>query len=162
MRRALAHLALALLVLQLAAVPVTATCGGGGGGGLGGVSSGGSAEAEVYRVPWKVLGASNAPESSSSGLSLYWFPSSRDEARASQLHDSRYLTMAFSPCGGTWIVPSDGAAMRTRYGALDGKAVALLASADGTELGRVEAETGGLKLSPVEKLVRAELDKRRK
>jgi tetratricopeptide (TPR) repeat protein len=162
MRRALAHLALAPLVLELSLAPLLATCGGGGGGGMGGVNPGGAPEAEVYRVPWKVLSAGAPAEPSASGLALYWFPVTRDEARESQLLDSRYLTLAFAPCGGTFLVPSDGATLRARYGAVDGKAIALLATADGTEIGRVEADKGQLKLSPVEKLVRTEIDRRRK
>ena len=161
MRRNSARLALALVLFAVVTPPVPATCGGGGGGGMGGVGAGGVGEAEVYRVPWKVLGGGAEPEASDSGLSLLWFPLSRDEARGSTLLDSRYLTLSFAPCAGTWIVPSDGTAMRTRYAATGGTAVAILAGPDGSEIARTEAEKGGLKIGAVEKLVRTEVDKRR-
>ena len=161
MRRTSAQLALALILFAVVTPPLPATCGGGGGGGMGGVGSGGIDAAEVYRVPWKVLAAGTAPETSDSGLALYWFPVSRDEAQGSQLLDSRYLTLSFAPCGGVWLVPSDGAELRTRYQATGGTAVAVLAGPDGSEIARAEAEKGALKLSAVEKLVKSEVDRRR-
>lgn len=161
MRQAIARFALGLLCFTLVPPPISATCGGGGGGGLGGVGSGGLEEAEVYRVPWKVLAGGVQPEPAESGLTLLWFPVSRDEARSSPLLDSRFLTVSFAPCGGVWIVPSDGAALRAKYGALDGRATAVLAGADGSELARAEAEKGGLKLAAVEKLVKGEVERRR-
>ncbi|MEO7793389.1 MAG: tetratricopeptide repeat protein, partial [Thermoanaerobaculia bacterium] len=138
-----------------------ATCGGGGGGGMGGVSSGGMSEAEVYRVPWKVLDPKAAPEAGASGWSLLWFPVSRDDARGSQLLESRYLTVTIAPCVGFWIVPSDATALRLKYGAMDGNAVALLVGSDGVELARVAPEKGQLRVATLEKAMRSELDRRR-
>lgn len=161
MRRLTARAALSLLLLQLAPAPAIATCGGGGGGGMGGVNSGGMAEAEVYRVPWKVIDGGVLPPASESGLSLLWFPVSREEARGSQLLDSRFLTLSFAPCGGVWIVPSDAVALRLKYGIAEGSGYAILAEADGAERARARPEKGKLRLSDVEKLVKTELDGRR-
>ncbi len=158
MRRPIA--ALALLSMLLPLDPAAATCGGGGGGGLGGVSSGGL-EPEVYRVPWKVLEPAASPLPGSSGLSVLWFPVSRDEARASQLLESRYLTVSLAPCTAFWIVPSDGAALRVKHGVAANEPVALLVDADGVELGRAAAEKGELRLGTLEKLLRGELERRR-
>ncbi|MEO8197169.1 MAG: tetratricopeptide repeat protein, partial [Thermoanaerobaculia bacterium] len=159
MRRPIA--ASALLAMLVSLSPAAATCGGGGGGGMGGVSSGGIGEAEVYRVPWKVLDPQAAPVPEPSGLSVLWFPVSRDEARGSQLLESRYLTVTIAPCTGFWIVPSDAAALRLKFGALDGTAAALLVGADGVELARLAPEKGQLRVGSLERLLRAELDRRR-
>lgn len=128
---------------------------------MGGVSSGGIGEAEVYRVPWKVLEAKASPTPGPAGLSVLWFPVSRDEARGSQLLESRYLTVAISPCAGFWIVPSDAAALRLQYGAVDGAAVALVIGVDGVELARIAPEKGQLRVGALEKVLRAEIDRRR-
>ncbi len=153
--------ALALLALLASLSPAAATCGGGGGGGMGGISSGGIGEAEVYRVPWKVLDPQAAPTPGASGLTVLWFPLSRDDARGSQLLESRYLTVTVSPCVGFWIVPSDAAAMRLRYGAVDGAATALVTGSDGVEVTRVLPEKGQLRVAALEKALRGELDRRK-
>lgn len=158
MRRSVASLALLSMLLSLS--PAAATCGGGGGGGLGGVSSGDLAP-EVYRVPWKVLEPAAAPAPGPSGLSVLWFPVSRDEARSSQLLESRYLTVSIAPCLSFWIVPADGAALRAKHGVAASEPVALLVDADGVELARAAAEKGELRLGALERLLRGELDRRR-
>lgn len=149
-----------LLATLLPHSPAVATCGGGGGGGLGGVSSG-SLAPEVYRVPWKVLDAAAAPAPGDSGLALLWFPVSRDEALGSQLFESRFLTVSIAPCSGMWIVPSDAAALRLKYGVVAGAPLVLLVGADGIEVARVEAEKGQLRIAGLEKMLRGELDRRR-
>lgn len=158
MRRPLALFALFATLLPHS--PAAATCGGGGGGGMGGVSSG-SLEPEVYRVPWKVLDAGAAAAPGESGLAVLWFPVSRDEARASQLFESRFLTVSIAPCSGMWIVPSDGAALRQKYGVAAGVPLVLLVDPDGVEVARVEAEKGQLRVGGLEKVLRGELDRRR-
>ena len=125
------------------------------------VSPGGMDEAEVYRVPWKVLDPKAMPAPGPSGLAVLWFPLSREAARASQLLESRYLTVSIAPCSGFWIVPSDATALRVRYGAVDGNELALLVDADGVELARALPEKGQLRVNAVEKMVRGDLDKRR-
>ncbi|MEZ5313577.1 MAG: hypothetical protein R2862_07945 [Thermoanaerobaculia bacterium] len=160
MRRTTAAAVLTLLLSQIAALPAAATCGGGGGGGTGGVNPGGMADAEIYRVPWKVLEAGATPQAGDSGLALLWFPLSREEARSSQLLDSRALTLTFAPCGGLFIVPSDDAALRLKYGAVDHE-VAVLTGAGGAEISRTQPEKGKLRLAEVEKLVKGEVEKRR-
>ncbi len=113
-------------------------------------------------MPWKVLEPQRAPAPGPSGLAVLWFPVSRDEARGSQLLESRYLTVSIAPCSGFWIVPSDAAArLRFRYGALTAAPLALLVGADGVELARVAAEKGELRVGALERLLRGELDRRR-
>lgn len=150
-----------LTALCFAPTPADATCGGGGGGGLGGISSGGAPEAEVYRVPWKVLAADGAAAPGVSGMAVLWLPESREEARGSQLLESRYLTVSVAPCVQFWLVPRDAQALRLRYSAVDGESMALLLGADGVELARVLPEKGHLRVGPLEKALRAEIDRRR-
>jgi tetratricopeptide (TPR) repeat protein len=161
MIRRLAPLALAA-VLLLAALPVAATCGGGGGGGVGGVASGMGSDAPplVYRVSWKVLGAGAAlPQAPEAALILYWFPTSPEEAKASPLQTSRALSLAGARCVATALVTPDNQAVRDTYKA-GAAPLAVLVSADGTELGRVNGTEGKLDTRAVEKLVSSEIDKR--
>jgi tetratricopeptide (TPR) repeat protein len=159
MRRPIAALALVTVLCPL--TPAAATCGGGGGGGMGGISPGGMEEAEVYRVPWKVAESTATPAPGPSGLSVLWFPPSREEARKSPLLESRYLTVSIAPCSGFWIVPSDAAALRLKFGATAAQEVALLVDADGVEIARSLPEKGQLRVNAVEKMLREELDRRR-
>jgi tetratricopeptide (TPR) repeat protein len=155
-------LALALAVALLAS-PVVATCGGGGGGGVGGVAPRGGGfqmprpparEIEVYPVPWKAVAAGDpAPQGA---LVLYWFPTSRQEERGSELQSSRQLTLAASRCVGLAAVAADNAALREKLGAkADTSLAVLVAAADGTELGRAEGKYGHpLTRADVETLLR--------
>ena len=91
--------ALSLFLIVLIAVPQSwATCGGGGGGGMGGVRPGGMGDEpqQVYKVPWRVLQPSDPPITS--GLVLYWFPSSQEEVMRSSLRASRSLSLYASQC----------------------------------------------------------------
>ncbi len=81
------------------------------------------------------------------GSPLLWFPVSRDEALGSQLFESRFLTVSIAPCSGMWIVPSDAAALRLKYGVVAGAPLAMLVGPDGIEVARVEAEKGQLRIS---------------
>lgn len=136
--------------------PVAATCGGGGGGGLGGISGGGDGgEAQVYRVPWKVL-PDGLPEGR---LKLLWLPASAVEARASALLESRYLTLAAGQCVGFGLLPPENPARATL--APQGSTV-VLAGGDGAEIARVAATEGEAKPAAVEKLLKGELERRKK
>ena len=152
-------LALALVALSS---PLWATCGGGGGGGVGGVGgmSGGvgpGADPQVYQVPWRVLKPSDPPVSS--GLVLYWFPSSNDELQKSSLRISRELALYATQC-----VTMEVADIRTPAGqkfVADAKLpIAVLTTADGTMVGKVENQNGFLKVEQVEKLVESEMKQR--
>ena len=65
-----------------------ATCGGGGGGGVGGM---GGSNTQTYQVPWRVQSPKDPPVTS--GLVLYWFPTSQKEIDNSSLRNSRTLCL---------------------------------------------------------------------
>jgi tetratricopeptide (TPR) repeat protein len=150
------------LITLLNGSPLAATCGGGGGGGMGGVRSPGgpSSSAPTYQVPWKVLRSGDKPEATAS-LVLYWFPTSPTEARASEMQSSRPLTQLTSRCVAMDIVATDNAQIYGQYAGSQHAPFAVLASADGKELGRAGGERG-LSAREVEKLLDAELKRREK
>jgi tetratricopeptide (TPR) repeat protein len=152
-------LALLMAGLLFLSVPQSwATCGGGGGGGTGGMSSGGGMPTEqVYRVPWRVSKPEDPPISS--GLLLYWFPSSVQEFQRSSLLYSRTLSLYASQCV-TLLVTDAGTPIGTKLVAGDKLPVAVLAQPDGTTVGKAENKDGFLKVDQVEKLVEAEVKKR--
>ena len=156
-------LALVALLLSLVALPAFATCGGGGGGGTGGVMPGGGMgdQAPVYRVAWKVLGPGGTPpKAPEAALVLYWFPKSPREAQASPLQTSRPLSLAGSRCVATSLVTPDNQELRGNFKVTGTDQLAVLAAADGTEIGRIAENDGKLDVRAVEKLVYGELDKR--
>ena len=136
-----------------------ATCGGGGGGGGGGVSNGGGgggASAPVYIVPWKVHTPKDPP---AKGLVLYWFPASEGEWKNSSLRESRTLSLYASQCVnmevGTRQTPNADKVIG------DSKLpVAVLTTADGVNVSRIENKDGKLKVADVEKLVDTEMKQR--
>ena len=152
-------LALLMAGLLFLSVPESwATCGGGGGGGTGGMSSGGGMPTEqVYRVPWRVSKPEDPPISS--GLLLYWFPSSVQEFQRSSLLFSRTLSLYASQCV-TLLVTDAGTPIGTKLVAGDKLPVAVLAQPDGTTVGKAENKDGFLKVDQVEKLVEGEVKKR--
>ncbi|MFY9826604.1 MAG: tetratricopeptide repeat protein [Thermoanaerobaculia bacterium] len=158
MNHPIRSLLLVVLLLSLAAIPAFATCGGGGGGGTGGVMAD---ETPVYRVAWKVLGPGTAPpKAPDAALVLYWFPKSLRDAQGSPLQSSRPLSLAGSRCVAASLVTPDNQQVRSTLKAPAGDQLAVLADADGTEIGRVAASEGKLDVRAVEKLVYGELDKR--
>jgi len=149
-----------LLALLLPALPVSATCGGGGGGGVGGVAMGSSDVPITYRVSWKVLGqGAEAPRAPEAALILYWFPTTPEEAKASDLQTSRTLSLAGARCVAMALVTPDNQALHTTFKVAGAAPIAVLAAADGTELGRVVANDGNLQARPVEKLLDSQIDK---
>lgn len=149
-----------LLVLLLPALPAVATCGGGGGGGAGGVvpSLGAGSEPVSYRVSWKVLPP--GAEQPKAPLTVYWFPTSPDEARSSALQTSRALSLAGARCVAMALVTTDNKTLHDTFKAPAEEPLAILAGADGAELGRVSAKGGKLEPRSVEQLLNAEMDKR--
>jgi tetratricopeptide (TPR) repeat protein len=149
------------LMLAIAAPEGWATCGGGGGGGVGGMSPGSGGGAgmpeQVYYVPWKVLQANEAARTE--GLVLYWFPSSPEELQRSSLRVSRELALYASQC-----VAMQVAGVSTPPGqkfVADSKLpVAVLATADGKLVGKLENTNGRLNIGDVEKLLGSEMKKR--
>ena len=177
---ALVPLLLLLLIAALSAPPLSATCGGGGGGGMGGMrrgSSGGGGGSTpgslgvTYAVPWNLVRngeAPPAPAAAPSGgapvenLVLYWFPTSAQEAKASDLQASHDLTLATARCVTLALVTTDNTELRGRFaGGAGGGPYVVLADAAGKELGRIAAESGPrLHVVQVEKLVDGELKSR--
>ncbi|MDQ3817091.1 MAG: tetratricopeptide repeat protein [Acidobacteriota bacterium] len=120
------------------------------------MSGGGGPRPEVYNVPWKVRAQNDPP---ATGLVLYWFPLSNDELKKSSMRESRVLSLYASQC-----VSMELADYRTPAGQKligDSKPpLALLATPDGTLVGKVENNGGILKVTEVEKVVQSEMKKR--
>ena len=148
------RLGFALALALLSALPTSATCGGGGGGGNGGVMPDLGGEPRVYRVAWKVLAAGAAKPKAP--LTVYWFPSSAQEARGSGLQTSRSLSLAGGRCVETALVPADNQDVRTTFKAASGGPVVVIATADGAEVGRIPASD----VNGVEKLLSKAIDDR--
>jgi len=155
--RALSLIMIALLLLS--APQSWATCGGGGGGGRGGIASGAgpAGDTQVYRVPWHVVQPTDPPVTS--GLLLYWFPSSQQELEKSSLLNSRTLSLYASQCVTLGIVDVK-TTIGQKFAAGDKLPVAVLADPDGTLVGKAENKDGYLKVDQVEKLLDSEVKKR--
>jgi tetratricopeptide (TPR) repeat protein len=123
----------------------------------------GSSDAPItYRVSWKVLGqGAEVPKAPEAALVLYWFPTSPEEAKASNLQTSRALSMAGARCVAAALVTPDNQALHDKFKVAAGPA-AVLTTADGAELGRVAASDGKLEARPVEKLLESAMDKQEK
>lgn len=148
---------LSLLLIALFAVsPAWATCGGGGGGGVGGMSGGGGSAPTVYYVPWKIRQAKDpAPQ----GLVLYWFPASSEELQKSSLRASRPLSLYAAQCISMEVADTQIPNAEKLLGQSK-LPVAILATADGRPLRKVENANGKLKVEQVEQLVEAEIKQR--
>jgi tetratricopeptide (TPR) repeat protein len=153
--RALATILIALFSLS----PAWATCGGGGGGGTGGVGGGSKGEGPapaVYVVPWKMWEARSAPNK---GLVLYWFPASNNEVNKSSLRNSRILTLYSAQCVSMTVADAKTPELQPIIGD-SAVPVAILASADGKPIQKIENTGGKLKVDQVEKIVEAEMKQR--
>ncbi|MBV8207831.1 MAG: hypothetical protein JO041_13640 [Acidobacteria bacterium] len=109
-------------------------------------------------MPWRVIGPKTpAP---STGLLLYWFPSSLQDLKTSSLLRSRELKLYASQCVTMGIGDSD-TPFALKLPA-DAKApMAFLTDPDGAILGRADADAGGhLDVGKVEDLVGREFRKR--
>ena len=146
---------LAALAVSLLAVPFAhATCGGGGGGGMGGMNPGGMGQMgqapppRVYLVPWRLVGAPEAPPPTA--LTLYWFPASYSDT---DLRESRMLTLYTSQCVGMEVVKPDDASTIAKYEVTGKLPAAILVADDGKVVAHVDAENGHVKLSRVENMI---------
>ena len=151
-----------ILITTISTPELWATCGGGGGGGMGGMSggmgSGGFPTAEqVYNVPWKLRTPEAPPVAS--GLVLYWFPSSVDEVKRSSLRSSRTLSLYASQCVAMEIADTSSVPGQKFAGGAK-LPLAVLATADGNEIGKAENKDGFLKVDQVEKMVNDEMKRR--
>jgi tetratricopeptide (TPR) repeat protein len=159
MKTKLVRLFALLLTLLVGVSPVLATCGGGGGGGGGGMSSGSSSSSsspEVYYVPWKVRAPKDPP---AMGLILYWFPLSNDELQKSSMRASRVLSLYSAQCVAMEIGDYRTPAAQKLIGESK-PPLAVLATHDGTAIGKAEGKNGFLKVDQAEKLVDTEVKRR--
>ncbi len=118
---------------------------------------GGSTSEQVYNVPWR-LRTPEAPPITA-GLVLYWFPSSAQEVQRSSLRTSRVLSLYAAQCISMEI--ADAASPLGQKFVADAKLpLAVLATPDGTPLGKAENKDGFLRAGPVEKLVDDEVKRR--
>src|ERR1044072_5597808 len=150
----------ALLITLFSLSPAWATCGGGGGGGTGGGGGGGGRgsgpEPTVYKVPWNMWDARSKPQR---GLVLYWFPASNNEVQKSSLRTSRILTLYAAQCVTMTVADAKTPELQSIIG--DSQLpVAVLATADGTTIKKVENTGGKLKSDDVDKIVEAEMKTR--
>ena len=148
-----------ILIVLFSLSPAWATCGGGGGGGTGGVGGGNRSEGPspaVYTVPWKMWEAHSAPNK---GLVLYWFPASNDELKKSSLKASRILTLYSSQCVSMTVADAKTPELQPIIGD-SAVPVAVLASADGAPIKKIENTGGKLKVELVEKVVETEMKQR--
>ena len=148
-------LAIALLAL-LSFQSVWATCGGGGGGGTGGMSGGSGSAPQVYPVPWKMRTEKDPP---AKGLILYWLPSSTNEFKKSSLQNSRILSMYATQCVAMEIADY-GTPLGQKLLGESKPPVAVLTTAEGTQIAKAENKNGMLKVDQAEKLVDAEMKQR--
>ncbi len=160
MNTQLSRLLATILVTLFALSPAWATCGGGGGGGTGGVAGGnrggGGPEPTVYNVPWQMWDARNAPQK---GLLLLWFPANNKEVDKSPLRTSRILTLYSAQCVTMRVGDAGLPEMKELVGE-SALPVAVLATADGKAINKVESTNGKLKVEQVEKAVEGEIKQR--
>ncbi len=163
MRKQISRLTAIFMVLLLLPAPDWATCGGGGGGGMGGMRngpgpSGGTGDAQVYQVPWKLMKPEVPP--TAGGLVIYWFPSSATEFEKSSLRNSRSLSLYASQCVTMGIADAGTALGQKFLTTADKLPVVVLAKSDGTVINRLQNDNGFLKVDRVEKLVESEMKQR--
>jgi len=159
MRTNFARPVFAAVVLSILVPIASATCGGGGGGGMGGMAPGGGGgfpQQQVYYVPWKLAKTGDIP---AGGLVLYWFPSSPEELQRSSLRVSRPLSLYATQCV-AMEVADPGSEIRAKLAADDRLPVAVLATPEGTVVGKLENKNGMLKVEDVEKLLSNEVKQR--
>lgn len=159
MKIQLSRLLATLLITLFSFSPAWATCGGGGGGGTGGVAggnSGGGPAPTVYNVPWQMWEARKAPQK---GLVLYWFPANNNEVNKSPLRTSRILTLYSAQCV-TMRVGDAGLPELKNFVGESALPVAVLATAEGNTISKVESTGGKLKVAEVEKAVDGEMKQR--
>jgi tetratricopeptide (TPR) repeat protein len=159
MKKQLSRAIAAVLMVLFSLSPAWATCGGGGGGGTGGVGGGGRNEGpapSVYKVPWKIWEARTTP---SKGLILYWFPATQTEVDKSSLRASRILTLYAAQCVTMTIADAKQPELQPIIGD-SAVPVAVLTSAEGKPIQKIENTAGKLKVEQIEKLVESELKQR--
>ena len=127
------------------------------GGMGGGLPIGSSMQAPVYNVPWRPR-TPDAP-AVTQGLVVYWLPSSVEEFQKSSLRTSRILSLYATECIAMEV--ADSATPLGQKLAPGAKLpIAVLATPDGTIVGKAENKNGFLRAEQVEKLVDEEYKRR--
>jgi tetratricopeptide (TPR) repeat protein len=108
-------------------------------------------------VPWKIVAPTDAPITT--GLIVYWFPSSSDELRDSSLRTSRALTVYSAQCVAMQVADV-GSAPGKKFAADAKLPIVVLAQPDGTVVSKAENNKGYLKVEEVEKMVESEIKQR--
>ena len=111
----------------------------------------------VYNVPWRVRVPEAPPVTE--GLVVYWFPSSVQEVQKSSLRTSRTLSLYASQCVAMEIVDA-ATPLGQRLVPGAPLPIAVLATPDGTLIGKAENKKGFLRVDQVEKLVDEEYKRR--
>jgi tetratricopeptide (TPR) repeat protein len=93
------------------------------------------------------------------GLIVYWFPASNNELKQSSLLGSRILTLYSAQCVAMRVADAKQPELQQIIGD-SALPVAVLASADGSPIKKVENTGGKLKVEQVEKVVEAEMKQR--
>ena len=117
----------------------------------------GTMQPVAYVVPWKVLQPDVPPVAAP--LILYWFPATKEEVKGNELLSSRALTLASTQCVGMQIVVPGDTENLAKW-EVAGKLPAAILAGDGKAIARVDAESGKLRMSKLEDVVRAELKAR--
>lgn len=115
-------------------------------------AGGGGLTSNVVFVPWKILALGETIPAGM--LVLYWIPASREEFRHSELLTYRPLTTYSPQCVAMSVVRIDDEKTIARLDAAGKLPIAILTGEDGSVLGAVENERGGLRAEAVDKLLR--------
>src|SRR5208282_270676 len=126
------------------------------GGGRGGITPA-NGEETAYRVPWKIMKVTDPVVGE--GITVYWFPSSVDEARRSSLLTSRQLTLYSSQC--VSMVIADSGFDAVQY-LLNGSKLPIVVVLDNTgkTIARIDNKGGNLNVEQVEKTIDNEVKQR--
>jgi tetratricopeptide (TPR) repeat protein len=124
---------------------------------MGGIAPPAPAPVQTYYVPWKILNSS-AGIPGESLLVVYWFPLSSDSARTSELTSSRPLTMRAAQCVTMALVPPERTDLQARFEVVGKLPAVVIATIDGSVVGRVENVNDTLRLRDVEKALDKVID----
>ena len=112
---------------------------------------------QVYNVPWRVRMPDLPPVTS--GLVLYWFPSSVEEVQKSSMRTSRVLSLYAAQCVSMEIADAATPLGQKLVGA-DKLPVAVLATPSGDTVVKIQNQDGFLRAEKVEKIVDGEMKSR--
>src|SRR4029077_18192924 len=109
---------------------------------------------KAYLVPWRILKLGEAPPATP--VTVLWFPATADEMNASELVQSRTLTLYSAQCIGLQLIRPEDSGTIKKWDVADKRPLAILVSA-GKEVARVTTENGLLRAAQVENAIHHEL-----